>query len=181
MSKGTLCNRGGLPNCSVKGTENLIWFRNRGSDDSPLFISWGPDDSTTFVNTLGMQNDLGSISYNNNSRPSFLQVSYWQKYPTTFCVLQMPVFRILCALFISSSQPHNKPIKVWLISPVRQQKLSWFIAYVAVYMRHALFHDFTQCRMEVSYRRFGTTYRPHLQMFAWPLKMGPIAYPVTRK
>ena len=50
---------------------------------------------------------------------------------------------------------------------------AWFQAAAAVYMRSELFCDFTQRRMVVSYRRFGTTYRSH------PLKMGPIGRPET--
>ena len=36
---------------------------------------------------------------------------------------------------------------------------------------------FTQRRMIVSYKRFVTFYRSHLQGTAWSLKMGPIGYP----
>jgi len=44
-------------------------------------------------------------------------------------------------------------------------------------MRSALFRDFTQRRMAVYHRRFGTTYRCHLQgsSSSWnalPIKMG---------
>jgi hypothetical protein len=55
-------------------------------------------------------------------------------------------------------------------------------------LRSALFWDITQCRMLVSYRCFGATYRSYLQgsssskrmrssWTAWPLKMGPIGCP----
>jgi len=39
-------------------------------------------------------------------------------------------------------------------------------------MRSALFCDFTQRRMVVCYRRFGTTYRPHLQRSSLTLEDG---------
>ena len=42
----------------------------------------------------------------------------------------------------------------------------------------ALYRDFKQRRLEVRYRRFGITYRSHLQGSSmpglWPLKIGPI-------
>ena len=40
---------------------------------------------------------------------------------------------------------------------------AWFQAYAAMKMRSALFWDFTQRRMVVPYRRFGTTDRSNLQ------------------
>jgi len=49
-------------------------------------------------------------------------------------------------------------------------------------MTSALFWDFTQRRMVIPYRRFGTTYRSHpqgsrrptrLTWTSWPSKMGP--------
>ena len=54
---------------------------------------------------------------------------------------------------------------------------AWFQASAAMWMRSAIFCDFTQRGMMVSYRRFGTTCRPHLQgtssprKTAWSLKM----------
>jgi hypothetical protein len=56
------------------------------------------------------------------------------------------------------------------------------LAVVFICMRSVLFWDSTQFRMVVSYRRFGKTYRSHLQgsssisCIAEPLKVGPIRY-----
>ena len=53
----------------------------------------------------------------------------------------------------------------------------WFRAAAAVYMRSALFLDFTQRRMKVSYRRFVTNYRTHIFKKSprrLNLKVGPI-------
>jgi len=48
-------------------------------------------------------------------------------------------------------------------------------------MKSALFWDITQHRVEIPYRRFGTTYRSHLQgsRTLWPLKMRPTSSPET--
>jgi hypothetical protein len=56
-------------------------------------------------------------------------------------------------------------------------------------MRSALFWDITQRWVVIVYRRFGTTYRSHLQrsrsprrlssLTSWPLKIGPIGCPET--
>jgi hypothetical protein len=50
----------------------------------------------------------------------------------------------------------------FLLNPNCQQ-VAWFQASAAVYMRSSLFSNVTQRRLVVCYRRFGTTYRPHLQ------------------
>jgi len=60
----------------------------------------------------------------------------------------------------------------------------WFEASAAMWVRYALFGDFMQRRIVVSYRRFGKTYRSQLQgssisLTIWPLKMGPIGCPET--
>jgi hypothetical protein len=50
-------------------------------------------------------------------------------------------------------------------------------------IRSSLFWDITRRRVVIVYRRFGITYRPHLQGSrvedSWPLKMGPIRCPET--
>jgi hypothetical protein len=57
-------------------------------------------------------------------------------------------------------------------------------------MKSAFFWDITQRRMVIRYRRFGATYRSHLQGLKSPqspyspwtyrlLKMGPIRFPET--
>ena len=67
--------------------------------------------------------------------------------------------------------------------------LSLHIPTVNIALRSVLLWNFTQRRMLVSYRRFGTTYRFHLEgqavqdkvlnWTAWPFKMGPISFPET--
>jgi hypothetical protein len=44
-------------------------------------------------------------------------------------------------------------------------------------MKSALFRDITRRCVVIGYRRFGTTYRSHLNR--WPLKTGPIRCPAT--
>jgi hypothetical protein len=70
-------------------------------------------------------------------------------------------------------------------------KKKWHTSVVTrSFMRSTLFWDFTQRRNVVSYRCFGTTYRPHLQgtflsvltyrsHLQRSLKMDPIGYPET--
>jgi hypothetical protein len=51
-----------------------------------------------------------------------------------------------------------------------------------IFMTSTLLLDNTQRWVVVLYRRFGTTYQSHLQMYYWiywPLKMGPIGCPET--
>ena len=45
--------------------------------------------------------------------------------------------------------------------------------------RPSLLFDVTQCRLVVTYRRFGSTYRSHLQASTLNLKMRPIGCPET--
>ena len=67
---------------------------------------------------------------------------------------------------------------------LQYQYCAWFEASAAVQTRSALLRDFTQSRMVVSCRRFGTVYRSRLpgsssSLTIWPLKMGPIGCPET--
>jgi hypothetical protein len=64
----------------------------------------------------------------------------------------------------------------------------WFQASAAILMKSALFWNITRGRVVILYRRFGTTYRSHLQgsisprrqeRTSWPLKMGPMQRPET--
>jgi hypothetical protein len=60
------------------------------------------------------------------------------------------------------------PEEVWFHS--RQwQNVFWFRASAAMLMRSALFWDITRRRVVIVYRRFGTTYRSHLQGSGIPL------------
>jgi hypothetical protein len=63
----------------------------------------------------------------------------------------------------------------WSIAP--QNKLVPVAYYIP---RRSFVHDVTQRRLTVSYRRFGTTYRSHLQASSLTLNIGPIGYPESR-
>jgi hypothetical protein len=74
--------------------------------------------------------------------------------------------------------------------PYAKFYLLWFEASAAMLIRSALFWGIRQHRMVILCRRFGTTYRSHLQgsrsprrvyssWTSWPLNMGPICYPET--
>ena len=71
---------------------------------------------------------------------------------------------------------------------------TWFQASAALYMRSALFWGITRRHVVIVYRRFGTTYRSHLQWprfragkkrkkkdysNSWPVKIGPTRCPET--
>ena len=67
---------------------------------------------------------------------------------------------------------------------LQQYYCVWFEASAAIWVRYALFGDFVQRKIVVSYRRFGTTYRSPLQgssssLTIWPLKIGSIGCPET--
>jgi len=54
------------------------------------------------------------------------------------------------------------------------QTNAWFQASAAEWKRTALFWVITQRVLLIFCRRFGTTFRPHLQNDSLPQKMGPI-------
>jgi hypothetical protein len=81
-----------------------------------------------------------------------------------------------------------EPDQVVMIQKHGHYGVAWFQASAAMLMRSAFFCDITRRRVVILYRRFGTTYRSHLQgsrvreeksRTLWPLKMGPICCPET--
>jgi hypothetical protein len=64
---------------------------------------------------------------------------------------------------------------------------SWFQASAAILTKSELFCDIPRHRVVIVYRRFGTTYRSHIQgsrvheESSWPLKMGPVRCPERRR
>jgi hypothetical protein len=77
---------------------------------------------------------------------------------------------------------------MWLYYNDVHQDCPWFQASAMMLMRYALFWVITRRQMVMLDRRFGTTYRSHLQgstspkkiyLTFWPLKMRPIRCPET--
>jgi len=56
---------------------------------------------------------------------------------------------------------------LWARASRKWKTFAWFHVSAAVLTRSAFFWDFTQRWLLVSYRRFGTSYRSHLQGPTW--------------
>jgi hypothetical protein len=94
-----------------------------------------------------------------------------------------PFFQPVCNSSLKFQNPEN-----WYSFYFRAGNVcAWFQVSVAKYLRSMLFWDITQSVVLI-YRRFGTTYRSHLQgsriqrekrLDSWPFKTGSIGCPET--
>jgi hypothetical protein len=69
----------------------------------------------------------------------------------------------------AEKQFHAKWFGYSLMGFLRDRNKPWFQASAAILMRSALFWGVTQRPVRIFYRRFGTTYRSHLQRSRSPL------------
>jgi hypothetical protein len=79
-------------------------------------------------------------------------LSWWRTDPTD--VLRTHCNRSFYSLFPTL---HKHKLHIAVVD------MAWLQVSATVLMRYQLFWDFTQRRMVISYRRFRTTYRSHLQ------------------
>jgi hypothetical protein len=77
----------------------------------------------------------------------------------------------ICNWTLNRDESAQNNLRVSVLSNTR------FQASASVYIRPSLFWNVVQCKLALSYRRFGSTYRSHLQ--GSTLKMRPIHWPKT--
>jgi hypothetical protein len=88
-------------------------------------------------------------------------------------------FNILPNVRMSGAIPPLPHVLSWYAQGQLYLYVARFQASAALWMRYSLFWEFTQRRLVVRYRRFGTTYRPHLAGSSIPRRMlGTLRCPV---
>jgi hypothetical protein len=108
---------------------------------------------------------LGSYS---NAQDSSLVTTQLRKHGLVWHIwmksLQVvTVFRVLICETVWNTFLAYLPVSQLFMKNLMNHLHLWFHASTAMLMRSALFWDIMQHRVVILYRRFGTTYRSHLQ------------------